>query len=268
MWYLFCCLEVLIWSLGWKLCLETLNRYVIFILLLCEYLIETFFVLKYVAWYFYMWYTELVCLFEYWVCILCLSYFTELVVSIADFVFLLYWWFLYACVLLFGNAERNIEMYIGIFSLNLFVTHDIFVVYFFVIRILFCVIDRISVCLLSNWVLYLYSCPLCFVFKLCVWYWKVQTWYLLLCWLRLYTNLCNWVAKGYLFCLCLCHEGLFYFVTFLSQNFLFLFSGGEFVAVRSFWVFWKMGCLVFCRNFVFSKSWTILFCHKSIFWAW
>ena len=37
-------------------------------------------------------------------------------------------------------------MYIGIFSLNLFVTHDIFVVYFFVIRILFCVIDRISVC--------------------------------------------------------------------------------------------------------------------------
>ena len=80
MWYLFCCLEVLLWSLGWKLCLkvlnwsfvwkfwlEALNNYVIFILLLGEYLIETFFVLKYVAWYFYMWYIELVCLFEYWV---------------------------------------------------------------------------------------------------------------------------------------------------------------------------------------------------------
>lgn len=41
-------------------------------------------------------------------------------------------------------------MYMGIFSLNLFVTHDIFIVYFFVIRILFCVIDRISVSLLFN----------------------------------------------------------------------------------------------------------------------
>lgn len=128
--------------------------------------------------------------------------------------------------------------------------------------------ESVCVCLLSNWVLCLYSWPLCFVFKLCIWYWKVQTWYLLLCWLRLYINLCNWVAKGYLFCLCLCHEGLFYFVTFLSQNFLFLFSGGEFVAVRSFWAFWKMGCLGFCRNSVLSKSWTILFCHKSIFWDW
>lgn len=87
MWYLFCCLEVLDWSFVWKFWLEALNNYVIFILLLCEYLIETFFVLKYVALYFYMWYTELVCLFEYWVCILCLLYFTELVVSIVDFVF-------------------------------------------------------------------------------------------------------------------------------------------------------------------------------------
>lgn len=85
-------------------------------------------------------------------------------------------------------------MYMGIFSLNLFVIRDIFIVYFFDILILFCVVDRISVSLLFNWVLYLYSCLLCFVFKLCIWYWKVQTWYLLLCWLRLYTNLCNWVA--------------------------------------------------------------------------
>ena len=84
------------------------------------------------------------------------------------------------------------------FFLNLFVIHDIFIMYFFVIRILFCVIERISVYLLFNWVLYLYFCSLCFVFKLCVWYWKVQTWYLLLCWLRLYTNLCNWVAIGVL----------------------------------------------------------------------
>lgn len=83
-------------------------------------------------------------------------------------------------------------------SLNLFVIHDIFIVYFFVIWILFCVVDRISVSLLFNWVLYFYYCPLCFVFELCVWYWKVQTWYLLLCWLRLYTNLCNWVTKGVL----------------------------------------------------------------------
>lgn len=84
-----------------------------------------------------------------------------------------------------------------------------------------------------------------------------------------YTQICaTELQMGYLFCLCICHEGLFYFVTFLSQNFLFLFSGGEFVAVRSFWAFWKMGCLGFCRNFVLSKSWTILFCHKSIFWAW
>lgn len=149
-----------------------------------------------------MWYTELVCLFEYWVCILCLLYFTELVVDIVDFVFLLYRWFLYAwvsCALLLGNAEGEYWKCIWeFFFLNLFVTHDIFIVYFFVIRILFCVIDRISVSLLFNWVLYLYFCPLCFVFELCIWYWKVQTWYLLLCWLRLYTNLCNWVANGVL----------------------------------------------------------------------
>lgn len=84
MWYFFCYLEVLfesfVWkllteALFWKIWLEALNRYVIFILLLCEYLIETFFVLKYVAWYFYMWYTELVCLFEYWVCIFVLVIF-------------------------------------------------------------------------------------------------------------------------------------------------------------------------------------------------
>ena len=43
-----------------------------------------------------------------------------------------------------------LKMYMGIFFLNLFVTHDIFIVYFFVIRILFCVIDRISVSLLFN----------------------------------------------------------------------------------------------------------------------
>lgn len=59
------CLEVLDLSFVWKFWLEALNRYVIFILLLGEYLIETFFVLKYVAWYFYMRYVELVCLFEY-----------------------------------------------------------------------------------------------------------------------------------------------------------------------------------------------------------
>ena len=45
---------------------------------------------------------------------------------------------------------------------------------------------------------------------------------------------CKW---GTYFVCAFCHEGLFYFVTFLSQNFLFLFSGGEFVAVRSFWAF-------------------------------
>lgn len=43
-----------------------------------------------------------------------------------------------------------LKMYMGIFSLNLFVTHDIFIVYFFAIRILFCVVDRISVYLLFN----------------------------------------------------------------------------------------------------------------------
>ena len=59
--------EVLFWNFVLKPWLEALNNYVIFILLLGEYLIETFFVLKYVAWYFYMWYIELVCLFEYWV---------------------------------------------------------------------------------------------------------------------------------------------------------------------------------------------------------
>lgn len=48
------CLEVLDLSFVWKFWLEDLNRYVIFILLLGEYLIETFFVLKYVACYFYM----------------------------------------------------------------------------------------------------------------------------------------------------------------------------------------------------------------------
>lgn len=115
MWYLFCCF-VNIWSKLFfriKIC-SLVFLYVIFILLLGEYLIKLFFVLKYVACYFYMWYTELVCLFEYWVCILCLLYFTELVVSIADFVFLLYWWFLYAwvfCVLLLGKNIENVYEY-------------------------------------------------------------------------------------------------------------------------------------------------------------
>lgn len=116
------CLKVLNWSFAWKFWLEALNNYVIFILLFGEYLIETFLVLKYVVWYFYMWYTELVCLFEYWVCILCLLYFTELVVDIVDFVFLLYWWFLYAwvsCALLLGNAEGNIENVYGNFFFEL-----------------------------------------------------------------------------------------------------------------------------------------------------
>lgn len=138
------CLEVLDLSFVWKFWLEALNRYVIFILLLGEYLIETFFVLKYVAWYFYIWYVELVCLFEYWVCIF--------VLVIFHWACCQYRWFLYAlvsCVLLLGNADGNIEMYIGIFSFNLFVTHDIFIAYFFVIRILFWVIDRISVCVFA-----------------------------------------------------------------------------------------------------------------------
>lgn len=173
MWYLFCCL-VNIWS-------------------------KLFFVLKYVAWCFYMWYTELVCLFEYWVCILCLLYFTELVVDIVVFAVLVISVHLgILCTATWKCRGGILKMYMGIFSLNLFVTHDIFIVYFFAIRILFCVVDRISVSLLFNWVLYFYYCPLCFVFELCVWYWKVQTWYLLLCWLRLYTNLCNWVTKGVL----------------------------------------------------------------------
>ena len=43
-----------------------------------------------------------------------------------------------------------LKMYMGIFYLNLFVICDIFIVYFFVIRILFCVVDRISVSLLFN----------------------------------------------------------------------------------------------------------------------
>ena len=92
-----------------------------------------------------------------------------------------------------------LKVYMDI-SLNLFVIHDIFIVYFFVVWILFGVIDRIGVYLLFNWVLYLCFCHLCFVLELCIWYWKVQTWYLLLCWMRLYTDLCNWVATGYLFC--------------------------------------------------------------------
>lgn len=48
------CLEVLFGNFIWKFCLEALNKYVIFILLFGEYLIETFFVLKYEDWYFYM----------------------------------------------------------------------------------------------------------------------------------------------------------------------------------------------------------------------
>ena len=45
-----------------------------------------------------------------------------------------------------GNTE-NVQ---GYFFLNLFIIHDIFIVYFFVIRTLFCVVDRISVSLLFN----------------------------------------------------------------------------------------------------------------------
>lgn len=41
-------------SFGCEFFFEALNGYVIFILLFGEYLIETLFVLKYVAWYFYM----------------------------------------------------------------------------------------------------------------------------------------------------------------------------------------------------------------------
>ena len=249
-----------------------------------------------------MWYTELVCLFEYWVCILCLSYFTELVVSIGDFCTLGY---LVHCYL-----KGILKMYTDI-SLNLFVTYDIFIAYFFVIRILFCVIDRISVCVcyLTEFCvcIFLWTYLLFVIFLLCTsllyeFYFVLLTESVCFCCLTEfcicilalcalysscavdiekfkldiyycvdwdYTPICaTELQKGYLFCLCLCHEGLFYFVTFLSQNFLFLFSGGEFVAVRSFWAFWKMGCLVFCRNSVLPKSWTILFCHKSIFWDW
>ena len=113
------------------------------------------------------------------------------------------WWFQYTSGYL---VHCYLEMQMGILkmcrdiSLNLFVIHDIFIVYFFVIWILFGVTNRISVYLLFNWVLYLYFCTLCFVLELCIWYWKVQTWYLLLCWMRLYTDLCNWVLTGYLFC--------------------------------------------------------------------
>lgn len=150
---------------------------------------------------------------------LCLSYFTELVVSIGDFctlgylvhcylkgilkmytdislnlfvthdIFIAYFFVMrilfcvidrisvcllsnWVLCLLFNWVLRlmfNWVLYLY-FSLNLLVTHDIFIVYFFVIRILFCVVDRISVSLLFNWVLYFYSCHLCFVFELCVWY--------------------------------------------------------------------------------------------------
>ena len=76
---------------------------------------------------------------------LCLSYFTELVVSIGDFCTLGY---LVHCYLemQMGILKCILEFF---FSLNLFVTHDIFIAYFFVIRILFCVIDRISVCVFA-----------------------------------------------------------------------------------------------------------------------
>ncbi len=47
-------LKVLFGSFVWKFCLKVSNKYVIFILLFGEYLIETLFVLKYIAWYFYM----------------------------------------------------------------------------------------------------------------------------------------------------------------------------------------------------------------------
>ena len=90
-------------------------------------------------------------------CILFLLYFTELVVSIVDFVFLLYlestgdfctlWYLVY----FYLEMQRGIlKMYRGIFFLNLFIIHDIFIVYFFVMRILFCVVDRISASLLFN----------------------------------------------------------------------------------------------------------------------
>ena len=101
------CLKVLNWSFVWKFCLEALNKYVIFILLLCEYLIETFFVLKYVAWYFYMWYVELVCLFEYWVCIF--------VLVIFHWACCQYRWFLYAWVSCALLLERNLENVYGYF---------------------------------------------------------------------------------------------------------------------------------------------------------
>lgn len=88
-------------------------------------------------------------------------------------------------------------------------------------RILFCVIDRISVYLLFNWVLYLYFCPLCFVLELWIWYWKVQTWYLLLYWMRLCTDLCNWVEWGTHSAFCFCHEKLFFFCDIQVTKFPF-----------------------------------------------
>lgn len=171
---------------------------------------------------------DLLFIFVFWVCTFCFSYFTELVVSTVDFIFLLYWkstgdfstnWGI-LCTATWKCEGGILKMYRDI-SLNLLVIHDIFIVYFFVTWILFCVIDRISVYLLFNWVLYLYFCPLCFVLELWIWYWKVQTWYLLLYWMRLCTDLCNWVEWGTHSAFCFCHEKLFFFCDIQVTKFPF-----------------------------------------------
>lgn len=141
MWYLFCCL-VNIWS-------------------------KLFFVLKYVVWYFYVWYTELVCLFEYWVCVLCLLYFTELVVDIVDFVFLLYWWFLYAwvsCALLLGNAEGEywkciLEFFFWtylLFTIFLLCTSLLYEFYFVLLTesVCLCCLTEFCICIFALCALY------------------------------------------------------------------------------------------------------------------
>lgn len=239
MWYLFCCF-VNIWS-------------------------KLFFVLKYVAWCFYMWYTELVCLFEYWVCILCLLYFTGLVVDIVVFAVLVIPVHLgILCIATWKEYWKCKRIFLWtslLFMIFLLCTSLLYEFYFVLLT------ESVCLCCLTEFCIFIIA--LCALYSSCAF--DIEKFKLDICYCVDwdYIPICaTELQKGYLFCLCLCHEGLFYFVTFLSQNFLFLFSGGESVAVRSFWAFWKMGCLGFCRNSVLSKSWTILFCHKSIFWDW
>lgn len=86
------------------------------------------------------------------------------------------WWFQYQLGILCTATWKCRWAYWKMcrdISLNLLVTPDIFIVYFLVTWILFCVIIRISVYLLFNQVLCLHFCPLCFVLELCIWYWKM-----------------------------------------------------------------------------------------------